>query len=554
MNTIKNCSVKDDSVFPIVKVITKEENFQFVMKEEGSLLSGLQQAGREILAPCGGSGRCGKCKVQVVEGELSITTQDRAVFSKEELDSGWRLACGAIPTDDLTIRLGWKSEQNMEVQSEFTGNMDFARIAITDNATDNIRSNMQDGKSQSHFKDCYGIAIDIGTTTIAAQLVNLSSGQILGTQTALNNQRAYGADVISRILAATRGKDRAMTASIRQDLSNLMEQLCMDNFVKMEQITKVVIAGNTTMIHLLMEYPCDGLGRVPFTPYEIGTIHVLSQDLFSDDRLKAEVWICPGISAFVGADITSGMCALMMGKSEEICLLVDLGTNGEMALGNKDKLLVTSTAAGPAFEGGNITYGIGSIPGAICNAELENDKLVIKTIQDEKPTGICGTGVIEIVAALVKRRVIDETGLLDDMWFEDGYPVAIGCNGEHIVLTQEDIREIQLAKAAVRGGIETLLYRYGITAEQVDRVYIAGGFGYALDYEKAAQIGMFPTEFSGKVQAVGNSSLGGAVKILLDADAINEAEKIADLAEKVDLASDAIFQNAYIDAMSFEIG
>lgn len=303
-----------------------------------------------------------------------------------------------------------------------------------------------------------------------------------------------------------------------------------------------------------MGYPCDGLGRAPFTPYEIRTIHVTSQDLFADDRLKANVCICPGISAFVGADITSGICVLGMEKSEEICLLIDLGTNGEMALGNKEKLLVTSTAAGPAFEGGNITYGIGSIPGAICNAEFENDKLAVKTIQNMPPTGICGTGVIEIIAALLKKGIIDETGLLENMWFEDGYPVAIGENGAHIVLTQEDIREVQLAKAAVRGGIGTLLHHYGITADQVDHVYIAGGFGYALDDEKAIQIGMFPKEFSGKVKAVGNSSLGGAVKLLLDTDAICEAEKIADYAQEIALASDELFQEAYLDAMYFKRG
>ena len=536
----------------IVNVITEAETFEFVMEPERSLLSGFQEAGLKIYAPCGGSGRCGKCKVQIVEGELPITTQDKEVFSQEELNKGWRLACEAVPTGHLTIRLGWISEQNIKVQSEFLGNIDSVYGAVTDNLTDNIRNNMKDEKAQMNSQDGYGIAIDIGTTTLAVQLVDLSSGQILGTQTGINHQSAYGADVISRILAATQGKAHAMTASIRKDLSNLMVQLCIANSVEMEQISKIVIAGNTTMTHLLMGYPCDGLGRVPFTPYEIGTIHVMSKNLFEDVRLEAEVWICPGMSAFVGADITSGLCALQMEKEEEICLLVDLGTNGEMALGNKDRLLVASTAAGPAFEGGNITYGVGSIPGAICNAEFDKDKLVIKTIQNQAPAGICGTGVIEIIAALVKKGIIDETGLLEDMWFEDGYPVAIGGSGAHIVLTQEDIREIQLAKAAIRGGIETLLHHYGITAEQVGRVYIAGGFGYALDDKKAIEIGMFPKAFSGKVKAVGNSSLGGAVKMLLDADAICEAEKIAALAQEVNLSSNEIFQNAYIAAMCFE--
>ncbi|MBR3811870.1 MAG: DUF4445 domain-containing protein [Agathobacter sp.] len=525
---MKNRQTTLSDINPRVKVLTEEGTFEFIMKEEVSLLNCLLQAGRDVIAPCGGTGRCGKCKVQIVEGMLPITNQDKEFFSKEELDCGWRLACGAVVTEDLTIRLGWKEEKDIQVQSEF--------IAYTE---------------KPYAQIGYGIAIDLGTTTLAAQLVDLSSGQILGTQTGLNHQRAFGADVISRILSATQGKASAMKNSIRNDLYHLIEQLCDGNQVEITQLTKIVIAGNTTMIHLLMGYPCESLGQAPFTTYEIGTLKLMAKELFQDERLQAKVWIAPGISAFVGGDITAGLTALKMDESKDIRLFVDLGTNGEIALGNKDNLLVASTAAGPAFEGGNISCGIGSIPGAICSAEFENDRLVVRTIYNKMPTGICGTGVIELVAAFVKRNVIDETGLLDAVWFEDGYPVAIGENGEPIVLTQEDIREIQLAKAAVRGGIETLLYRYGITAKEVDKVYIAGGFGYALDFKKAVSLGMFPEEFLGKEQAVGNSSLGGAVKILLDLDAISKTERIAKFAKEVDLASDEFFQNAYINAMYF---
>ena len=212
---------------------------------------------------------------------------------------------------------------------------------------------------------------------------------------------------------------------------------------------------------------------------------------------------------------------------------------------------MTSTAAGPAFEGGNITWGTGSIPGVVCGGHLENGKLYIRTIQGQPPVGICGTGVVELTAELMRNEEMDETGRLEDDWFETGFPIAKNSHGEQICLTQKDIREIQLAKAAVRGGIETLLGRYGITAEQVEQVFVAGGFGYRLDYEKAMEIGMFPKEFSGKIQAVGNSSLRGAVRLLCDPDRMKEAVDTAALAEEIDLSSDAVFQEAYMDAMFY---
>lgn len=269
-----------------------------------------------------------------------------------------------------------------------------------------------------------------------------------------------------------------------------------------------------------------------------------------DDNTDIQVY--PGISTFVGADIVSGLCALRIAEKTSVRLLVDLGTNGEMVLGNKDRMLAASTAAGPAFEGGNITWGTGSIPGAICGVHLKDGKLDIQTIQELAPIGICGTGVIELAAELLRNEEMDETGRLTDQWFKSGFSISMNPHGEQICLTQKDIRELQLAKAAVRGGIEALLNRYGITAGQIDRVYVAGGFGYQLNYEKAVQIGMFPKEFTGKFQAAGNSSLRGAVELLYSPDRMQEAVRTAALAEEISLSSDPVFQEAYMDAMFFE--
>lgn len=510
---------------------------------EGTLLEALNRELRGIPSPCGGRGSCGKCRVQVIEGELPPGKEDRRVFSENELAQGWRLACQAVPDENLTIRVGWNTETEMEVLDKFS-----------QDEPSGEREEQCCGRSgggRSGREEGLGFAVDIGTTTLAIQMISLGDGTCLQTDTGLNPQRAYGADVISRIKVATEGKGEILRRLILDALQEGMERLCRECGAAWEEVRKVAVAGNTTMIHLLMGYPCDGLGSVPFTPYEIGTIGILGKELFPKLPETAETVIYPGISAFVGADIVSGLCALHMAAEEPVSMLIDLGTNGEMALGNRDRLIVTSTAAGPAFEGGNITWGTGSIPGAVCSASIRDGRMEIRTIQDQPPAGICGTGVIEITAELVSQNLVDETGLLDERWFETGYPVAENPQGETICLYQKDIREIQLAKAAVRAGVETLLETYGIRAEDVNRVYIAGGFGYRLDYEKAIALGMLPQEFRGKIRAVGNSSLKGVAELLLSESCLREAKEMASRAQEIDLASNPVFQEAYMEAMLF---
>lgn len=520
-----------------IQVMQEEGGMKKISLLTGTLLDTLRNQMSGIQAPCGGRGSCGKCRVQVLEGELPVTAEDEKIFSMEELREGWRLACQAYPQEDLTVRIGWSSEAEMEVQTGF-----FQEKGET----------KQPDEKKEEKNGSYGIAIDIGTTTLAIQLLSLKDAKVIDTYTHLNSQRGYGADVIARIQSAVGGKQDILRKRVVEDLWQGIERLQKKYQLNAKDIRQMAIGGNTTMIHLLMGYPCEGLGHVPFTPYKIEKIEIDGKILFPEMESGVSIQIYPGISAFVGADIVAGLCALGMGKGEKLRMLIDLGTNGEMALGNEEKLLVTSTAAGPAFEGGNITWGTGSIPGAICNAWMKEGKLEIQTIQDQPPVGICGTGVIELTAELVKNEIIDETGRLEEAWFAEGYPVTVNTQGETIRLTQKDIREIQLAKAAIRGGIETLLVRYGIGADQVEQIYVAGGFGYWLDYEKAIGIGMFPEEFSGKIQAVGNSSLGGAGKLLMDQGLLKEAEEIVGKAIEIDLSTDQVFQEHYMEAMFFE--
>lgn len=414
----------------------------------------------------------------------------------------------------------------------------------------------------------YVIAIDLGTTTLVFALVDKTSGQVVYTITMLNSQRKYGADVLSRIQASVDGKKDELRKAVQKDLREGIDKL-----LKEYRMTKVVdglseqqsmnmdhiaISGNTTMIHLLMGYDCSTLGVYPFVPVNTEWISGTAEGILGyrqqDNAIK--VTILPSISAFVGGDIVSGLYTLDFVNNKEISLFVDLGTNGEIALGNCDRILTTSVAAGPAFEGGNISCGTGSVAGAICAVTITRNvedsegntsqlfNVQLKTIHNAQPCGICGTGVIETVSELLKCGLVDETGLLADEYFETGFPLT---NTENpILFTQQDIRQFQLAKAAVCTGIEVLTKEYGITIAEINKVYIAGGFGYHLNIEKSAPIGLIPPELADRAVAVGNTSLAGAVKYLSDPNALHILQRIKNASEDIILANDGDFQEVYL--------
>lgn len=251
----------------------------------------------------------------------------------------------------------------------------------------------------------------------------------------------------------------------------------------------------------------------------------------------------------MGADIVSGIIACGLHRSDKICILVDAGTNGEMAIGNKDRILVASTAAGPAFEGGNIRCGVAGIPGAIASitiGEDERGKMSFETIGNEKPIGICGSGVIELTYELLKNGLIDETGLLNEAYFDSGYPLT-----EDIVFTVKDVREVQLAKSAIRTGIEILIHEYGVGYEEIDRLYLAGGFGKHMSLEKSIGIGLLPEELAGRITAVGNTSLSGAILFATEEEVRADFVKVAENAKEISLTENRLFPDLYMKHMYF---
>ena len=507
-----------------VTVCTENEERIIQAKKSETLLSALWQSEIFLPAICAGRGTCGKCKVRVEVGAEEPSEEERKYFSQEELDAGWRLACCMRVTKDTRIILKTEEEE---------------MYVVADGQSDADSKGTENGR--------YGIAVDIGTTTIAMQLIELETRQIIDTYTAINRQRTFGADVISRIDASNHGKREVLRQTIQKSLAEGIRELIKQVSVPAEQ---VIIAANTTMVHLLMGYSCETLGVYPFTPVNIQTIETTLKELLRTEEISdCPVVVLPGISTYVGGDIISGLFALEFDKRKEISVLIDLGTNGEMAIGNQERILVTSTAAGPAFEGGNIVCGTGSIPGAICHVAMDADLHVeTETIGGKPPVGICGTGVIESTCELLRTERIDETGRLDEEYFEEGFPLT---EDEKIRIYQKDVREIQLAKSAIRAGLETLIRKYQVSCEDIDQIYIAGGFGYKLDIEKAVQIGLLPEECKEKITAVGNSSLQGAKKSLETDDAKARWESLVRHSEEIELASSKEFQELYMEHMLF---
>lgn len=487
-----------------------------------------------LSSDCGKRGKCGKCKIIVKSGNLAITEADRRAFSILQLASGVRLACQAYLTEDITISL--PPQKDLQIHAVTGFHMARSHSSL----------------SQSEKE--YGIAIDLGTTTLAATLIRLSDLHVLQTASAINRQRLYGADVLSRIQAATQSsaKARAMQRLIQMDLLALVQKLLNTPDTPSHQVVRIVLAGNTTMIHLLLGYDCSGLGVYPFHAQSLASVQTSFSELFHSSLLDCPVLILPAISTFVGGDIVSGLFACQCAKSDSPNLFLDLGTNGEMAVGGKDGFFVSSAAAGPAFEGGCIQCGTGSVPGAITHVYKNGDNVHMETIDHQPPCGICGTGVLETAALLLQEHLMDETGHLQEPLDETGFLLAKTPHGDAIVFTQKDVRELQLAKSAIRSGVELLLQKANISCEDIQTVYLAGGFGAYLDVKKAAMIGMLPKALTSKMVAVGNSSLYGAMLCAQNPAVLTEMEQITDMAQEIHLAELPEFQENFIRCINFE--
>lgn len=495
-----------------------------------SVLTFLRRNGVSLGAACGGNGSCGKCRVRLYNGHLDVTYDDLATLSAEELDRGWRLACKAVPQEPVTVCVSQGEETSFRAVGTLTEPLKKA--------------------AAGHL---FGAAVDVGTTTIAVSLVDLTARKVVDTVTAVNSQRVYGADVISRIQAAAAGHAAALRRLVCRDIYGALQRLWQRYEGTFADCGEIVVASNTTMTHLLLGLDCSGLGRWPFTPVSLGGDVLPWRRIFPDYAGPAacRIRIVSGISTYVGADVVAGLYACRLDSDGKNAVFLDLGTNGEMAVAKEGMLYVASAAAGPALEGGQLSCGTGSVPGAVAAVDIIDGKAAVRTIDCAPAAGLCGTGVIEALAALLQAGFVDRSGKLAAPYFSGGFPIARKQDGTVLTLTQQDIRQVQLAKGAVRAGLEALLQHCGLTYGDVGTLYLAGGFGYFLKAEKAAAVGLLPRELAARTVNVGNTSLAGAVALLTERDGEERLRKIIASAREVALAGDAAFRQLYINYMDF---
>ena len=487
-------------------IITISDKNKVILADKGaSLLSVLTVAGLVVSAPCGGYGTCGKCRVRV--------------------DGVEQLSCQTIVDRDMVVSL--------------------PEAEKTEVLTDGIKAEIP----MNPLKEGYLLAVDIGTTTVACYLLDGATGQELANASMLNPQAPFGADVVSRIQAARKGKMQPLTACIRECLTELTSEVCREADIHPNQIGVVSIVGNPAMQQLFMGIPTDNLAAVPFEPVLTERKTVPATDYLPVCE-NALLLVVPDISGYVGADTIGCVLATRQYEAEELTLMVDIGTNGEMVLGNKDRLIACSTAAGPALEGANIHFGMRGAPGAIDHVWLEEGVIQCSIIGSGKAKGICGSGLIDAVAVLLDAGIIDLRGRILTPEEVNGQRVVYLT--PEIYLTQEDIREVQLAKGAIAAGIELMAQQLGISLDEIQKVLLAGAFGTFMDAESACKIGLLPRALSGKITAIGNAAGSGAKLMACNKEEFARTQELVERIEFLELASLPKFQRTFARNMRFE--
>lgn len=458
--------------------------------------------------PCGGKGNCGSCKVKLLKGELAIDTVQKQKLKNLKLAENWRLACFCKAETDITLEIS-----------------QFENIILADNST-------FDFQPQKGF----GIAIDLGTTTIVVQLVNLENGHVLDSVSDVNPQACFGGDLISRIQSCLDGRFEELRNMVRSKIGKMIQSILQKHPM---EVLKVAIVGNTVMHHIFSGLPVNTLSFYPFHSPGLGVQKFTPGDLLWELSETAQIKFFPSIGSFVGSDILAGIAATKMLESEKYSVLIDLGTNGEIALGNCEQIICASTAAGPAFEGAKISQGMRATTGAISSVNFESDEFKIHVIGNVQAKGICGSGLIDVMAILLNNEQIGMFGEFNSG--KESIPLS-----SEVSITQQDIREFQLAKAAIATGVQILLNQLKITYEDVDKVFIAGGFGNFLNIENVIRTGLIECE-PDKIVKLGNTALIGA-KMFLFEDA-GFYQKILDKTTHVNLEGDPNFQDIYIEKL-----
>lgn len=538
-----------------------------------TVMDAMARAGASLYAPCAGRGMCGKCRL-IAEGGLAAPTDaERDHLTPRELAAGVRLACQARITGDAAVRAAGAdaaSSARILLRDENSGPAHAGPSSIAPQSE-------PEAHTQPRPAD-FGVALDIGTTTLVAYLVDRGTGLIMDAVGALNPQAAHGADLISRIVfSETPGGLNKLRQEVTESADGLVRTLLQRSGVPSADVSLVSAVGNTCMHHLFLGIAAESLGVIPYTAAVLDTGTMLARTAgLTCINPEASFFFLPNIAGFVGSDALAVALVAGMDERSRPTLAIDIGTNGEILLAADGRILACSAAAGPAFEGVNISCGMIAAEGAIDWAGLAGAPprydIEIHVIGDVQPRGICGSGLISIVAALRRAELISEAGAFEPEALDRASPLArrlvIGPSGLEFVvsdpvdaisrghavparvsLTQRDIRELQLAKAAIRAGSEILLEEAGISAADLERIVLAGAFGTYLDKSAAQAMGLLPRAPRARIAPLGNAAGEGAAMAVADPDAYREARRLAGVVEHVELAASAKFMQVFADSM-----
>ncbi len=578
-----------------------------------TLLDAAQRAGVMLTAVCGGDGSCGRCIVRVMNGEVSLPTQiEQAELGRDETASGWRLACQTtissnvhvhVPPDSLATAQRTQTEgQAANVELEPAVRAFKAQVAPP--TLDDLRSDAArirdaiplpglsfDARVLRRLPDDLrnwqfhvsafvrsaevvavrpggttplGLAVDIGTTKLAAYLVDLTNGETLASLGAMNPQIAYGEDVVARIhhaISRPEGTEQ-LRAAIVDALNGLARDLCVQVTRDVADIADAVVVGNTAMHHLFLGLPVHQLGLAPYVAAESASLDLKAREVGLELASGAYVHLLPNVAGFVGADHMAMLLATGLAERDGVVLAMDIGTNTEVSLRARGKHFACSTASGPAFEGAHIRWGMRAAPGAIEKVSIRDGRVHFQTVGDAPPVGLCGSGILDLVAQMRRAGIINSRGAFQaegshsprlrrsDLGIQFVVVPGEENGGTEITFDRKDVTEIQLAKGAMRAGVNLLLKRAGVTEADIDELIIAGAFGTYLDVQSGLDIGMFPRMDRHKIKQVGNAAGAGARMALLSVAQRERAMRIARQIEYVELTTEPGFQSEFAHALA----
>jgi uncharacterized 2Fe-2S/4Fe-4S cluster protein (DUF4445 family) len=595
-----------------------------------SLLIAAQKAGVDLVAVCGGIGICGTCLVRLVSGTLSaVTESEEEMLTREQLAQGFRLACQAEPTSNVRLDIppeslpaaqkmmveGHETETDLkpsvvvmdveirhpdlqDLRSDLTRVNDFliqsgkttgkGDLTVLTKISDQLRAQNWSGRLVTRDLGNHtglisilkpgthpiGLAVDMGSTKLAVYLVDLESGVTIASTGIMNPQIAYGEDVISRIAFANRenGNRKLLQTRLVETLNQTVTTLLGNSGADRDQLVDGVMVGNTAMHHFLCNLPVTQLGAAPYVAAVSEPLDIRASEVGIEMAPGANIHIPANIAGYVGADHTSALLASQSFAVNETMVLVDIGTNTEISITHKGRVLSCSTASGPAFEGAHIRDGMRAAPGAIEKVLIKDQKIEIFTIAGAAPVGLCGTGILKAISEMADAGILDNRGVFTKR--ATGYeeyiqqqrgpngnsvaqfllvPAHATGHGRDILVTRKDIHEIQLAKGAIRTGIEVLLKETGLSPLDVDHWVIAGAFGTYLDLNSALRIGMFPSAPIERFHQVGNAAGVGAKQMLLSKHRRETARELASKVEYIELTVYPDFTNMYVDSMYFTV-